>query len=58
MTRKQVMDEICKPMVAVLNEILADMTDKERNEWADRLVDVAKDTAVTSDETPDNLLCI
>ena len=28
-----------------MNEILADMTDKERQEWADRLVDAAKDTA-------------
>ena len=35
MTRKQVLDEICKPWAIGMNEILADMTDEERDEWAD-----------------------
>ena len=55
MTRQQFLDEVCKPIG--MNEILAAMTDKEGQEWVDRLVDKAKDTAVTSNETPNNLLC-
>ena len=50
MTRQQFLDEVCKPWAIGMNEILAAMTDKERQEWVDRLVDAAKDTASSTQQ--------